>query len=115
MIAQLAMVAALILPQTKSAVAVQDPWMSPDKAKHFLIAGFIESASFAGLESVGVKRNASLTGALVITGALSLMRELHDKRAKNQFSFRDLTWDLAGGLAAFVMLRHTDRPNGLMP
>lgn len=110
MIAQLAMVAVLILPQTQSAVALEDPWVSPDKAKHFLIAGFIESASFAGLESIGVKRNASLTGALVITGALSVMREMHDKRERNQFSYRDLVWDVAGAAAAFVMLRHTERP-----
>lgn len=110
MITQFAIVAVLILPQTKSAVALEDSWFSPDKAKHFVIAGFIESATFAGLESVGVNRNPSLNAAIAVAGALSIIREVHDKRAKNQFSFRDLTWDLAGGLAAFVMLRHTERP-----
>lgn len=110
MIAQVALLAALVFPQTKSAVAFQDPWFSPDKAKHFLVSGFIESASFAGMETIGVSRKSSMAGAIAITGALSLMREIHDKRTKNQFSFRDLTWDLAGGLAAYVLLRHTERP-----
>lgn len=110
MIAHMAMVAVLILPQAKSAAALQDPWLSPDKVKHFAIAGFIESSSFASLEAVGVSRNHSFAGAIAITGALSLLREVHAKRTKNQFSFRDLTWDLAGGLAAYVMLRHTERP-----
>ena len=102
--------AALLLPQTRSAAALQDPWFSPDKAKHFMLAGFIESASFAGLETLGVSRSSSLAGAVAITGALSIVREIHDKRTKNQFSFRDLTWDAAGALAAYFMLRHTELP-----
>ena len=106
----MALVVALVFPQTKSAMPVQDPWVSPDKAKHFLIAGFVESSAFAGMETIGFSRKSSLAGAVAITGALSLMREIHDKRTKNQFSFRDLTWDIAGGLAAFVMLRHTEHP-----
>ena len=110
MIPHLALVGVLLLPQTKSTEVVLDPWLSPDKAKHFVISGFIESTSFAGLETVGASRNASLAGAVAITGALSLLREIHDKRTKHQFSFRDLTWDLAGGVAAFVMLRHTEKP-----
>ena len=120
MIAQGLLAITLLLPQSKvalfdsvavsSQVAGQDSWLSPDKAKHFLLAGFIEGASFAALEAVGMSRHSSFSGAIAVTGALSLMREVHDKRAKNQFSFRDLAWDLAGGLAAFVMLRHTERP-----
>lgn len=109
-IAHLALIGALVFPQAKSAVALQDPWFSPDKARHFVIAGFVESATFAGLESSGVNRNSSFNGAFAVTAAVSLLREVHDKRAKNQFSFRDLTWDVAGGVVAFVMLRHTQRP-----
>jgi uncharacterized protein YfiM (DUF2279 family) len=89
---------------------LNDPWFSPDKAKHFAIAAFVESATFAGLESARVNRNASFAGAISATAAVSLLREIHDKRVKNQFSFKDLTWDLAGGVAAFVMLRQTQKP-----
>lgn len=110
MIVTMALAVTLMFPQTKSVVAVQDPWFSPDKAKHFLIAGFIESTSFAGFETIGISKTASLTSAIAVTGALSLVRELHDKRTRNQFSFRDLTWDLAGGIAAYLMLRQTERP-----
>lgn len=110
MIAHLAFIATLVLPQTRSVVIREDPWFSPDKAKHFLISGFTESATFAGLESAGVSRSGSFSGAFAVTAAVSVLREVHDKRVKNQFSVRDLTWDLAGCVAAFVMLRHTERP-----
>jgi uncharacterized protein YfiM (DUF2279 family) len=110
MIAQFALIGALVFPQAKSALPLDDPWFSPDKAKHFAITAFVESAAFSGLESVRVSRNASFAGAISVAAAASLLREVHDKRVKNQFSFKDLTWDLAGGLAAFVMLRHTERP-----
>ncbi len=110
MIAHLAFIATLVLPQTKSVVVSQDPWFSPDKAKHFLISGFVESAAFAGFESAGISRSGSFGGAFALTAAISVLREVHDKRVKNQFSYRDLTWDLAGGVAAFFILRHTEKP-----
>ena len=110
MIAQMLLAATLIFPQTKSVVALEDPWLSPDKAKHFLMAGFIESGTFASLEAVGVNRNSSFAGAFAVTATLSLLRELHDKRTKGHFSYRDLAWDLAGGVAAYALLRHTERP-----
>lgn len=110
MIVQLALVGVMLFPQTKGSLPLDDPWFSPDKAKHFAIAAFVESVSFAGLEAAGANRNASVAGAVSVTAAVSLLREIHDKRVKNQFSFRDLTWDLAGGVAAFVMLRRTENP-----
>jgi uncharacterized protein YfiM (DUF2279 family) len=87
-----------------------DAWFSPDKAKHFVIAGFTESVAFASLESAGASRNSSFTVAIAATAAVSILREVHDGRVKKQFSFRDLAWDMAGGLAAFLVLRHTERP-----
>jgi uncharacterized protein YfiM (DUF2279 family) len=110
MIAHLALVGVMLFPQSKVALPLEDPWFSPDKAKHFAIAAFVESVSFAGLEAAGANRNASFAGAVSVTAAVSLLREVHDKRVKNQFSFRDLAWDLAGGVAAFVMLRRTEKP-----
>ncbi|MBA2688090.1 MAG: hypothetical protein H0U64_08310 [Gemmatimonadaceae bacterium] len=116
MIAQVAMAVTLLAsaaprPSTDSlGHARSDPWISPDKAKHFLIAGFVESASFAGLEATGVPRNRAFLGAFAVTGAVSVIREVHDGRTKNQFSVRDLTWDALGGIAAFLVLRHTERP-----
>ncbi len=116
MIAQVAVTLALLgspgppmLPDSLPAPQ-PDAWVSPDKAKHFLIAGFVESATFAGLETMGARRNSAFAGALGMAGAVSVIRELHDGRTKNNFSFRDLTWDLAGGIAAFLVLRHAERP-----
>ena len=110
MILQVAMVGVMLFPQMQGSPPLQDPWMSPDKAKHFLIVGFVESVSFAGLEAAGVRRSRAFQGAVTVTAAVSVLRELHDKRVKKQFSYRDLAWDMAGGVAAFVMLRNTQRP-----
>lgn len=116
MIAQVAVAVALLgspapamLPDSLPAPQ-SDAWVSPDKAKHFLMAGFVESATFAGLETMGARRNSAFAGAIGMAGAVSVIRELHDRRTKNNFSFRDLTWDLAGVVAAFLVLRHTEQP-----
>lgn len=106
----------LLFPQTKASipdsippvVRSADAWIAPDKLKHFAISGFIESVSFASLEALKAGRTPALTGAITLTAAISLAREIHDYRAKNEFSWRDLTWDLGGLLAALVVLRHTE-------
>lgn len=85
-----------------------DAWFSPDKAKHFMLAGFVESSVFAALESAGMSRENAIVGAVGVAAAVSLGREVHDRKVKNQFSFRDLAWDLAGAAAAFAVIRHTD-------
>ncbi len=116
MLAQLAAVVTILtsaapVPQRDSVLpAPTDSWVSPDKAKHFLMAGFVETSSFAALQASGASRSSAFIGAFALTGAVSVVRELHDKRVRNQFSFRDLVWDLAGGVAAFAVLRHTERP-----
>ncbi len=116
MIAQVAMAVTLLAgaapqPSIDSLASTgRDPWISPDKAKHFLVAGFVESASFAGFEAAGVPRNRAFIGAVAMAGAVSVIREVHDRSAKNQFSFKDLTWDALGGIAAYLILRRTERP-----
>ena len=87
----------------------RESWLGPDKVKHFFMAAFIESAAFSGLEAGGGSRNSAFAGAVGTTVAISIGREVHDKRTKGLFSLGDLLWDAIGAAAAGEMLRHTQR------
>ena len=95
--------------QSTAAARPRDAWFGPDKVKHFFIAAFVESVAFAGAEAAGAKRSASLPAALSIAGAISVGREVHDRRTKGLFSIRDLAFDALGATAAFLLLKHTQR------
>lgn len=97
------------IAQKPVAVAPADPWLGPDKLKHFFVAAFVESVAFAGLEAVGADRNASLPAAVSAVAVVSVGREVHDRRTKGLFSIKDLTFDALGAAAAFFLLRHTQR------
>jgi putative lipoprotein len=81
-----------------------DPWFGRDKLKHFVVAAAIETGGYAALRAAGLRPTASLAGASLLTAGASLAKELLDRRAYGHFSVRDLTWDAAGGGAAFVIL-----------
>jgi putative lipoprotein len=86
----------------------RDSWFGIDKIKHFFISAFIESVSYSALQAAHVNRRPALAGAIGVSAAFGVGRELHDKRTPgNHFSYRDLTWDAVGIGAAAVMLRHT--------
>jgi pimeloyl-ACP methyl ester carboxylesterase/uncharacterized protein YfiM (DUF2279 family) len=86
-----------------------DGWFGPDKIKHFFVSAFIESVAFSSLQAIGAGRDAAFAGALATTAAFGFGREVHDKRTKGVFSVPDLTWDAAGGGAALLVLRSTQR------
>jgi hypothetical protein len=88
---------------------VRDSILGVDKLKHFLLAGFVESVAFAGLQAAGAERNVSLAGAGAATITISLGRELHDRRATGLFSVGDLVWDALGAGAAFLILARVQK------
>ncbi|HEY6088227.1 MAG TPA: DUF2279 domain-containing protein [Gemmatimonadaceae bacterium] len=93
----------------QTAVA-RDTWFGIDKIKHFFMSAFIESVSFSFLQAAHVQRRPALAGAIGVSAAIGVARELHDRRTPgNHFSYRDLTWDALGIGAGAVMLRHTIR------
>jgi uncharacterized protein YfiM (DUF2279 family) len=95
----------LVFAQT--AVA-RDSWFGVDKIKHFFISAFIESMTYSALQAAHVKRRPALTGAIGVTAAIGVGRELHDrKKPGNRFSYRDLTWDALGIGAGALMLART--------
>ena len=89
---------------------VRDSWFGIDKIKHFFISAFIESVSYSALQAAGVNRRAALGGAIGVSAAVGVARELHDRRVPgNRFSYRDLTWDAIGIAAGTAVLKRTIR------
>jgi putative lipoprotein len=87
----------------------RDAWFGPDKVKHFFMSAFIQSVAYSALRAARVEHGASLAGAAVATAGLGVGKELHDWRARGEFSARDLVWDAAGASAAAAVLGHTVR------
>lgn len=86
-----------------------DRWFSPDKAKHFFTAAFVQSASYGGLRSLGVSHRSSLTGATATSAVISIGKEISDARGGGTASGKDLAWDAGGIIAATALLRRTER------
>lgn len=113
-ISRLFVAALLALTFASSTVTAQtahrkqrDSWIGADKIKHFFMSAFIESLTFSGLQAVGASRGSAFAGAIGVTSAFGVGKELYDRRTKGLFSIRDLTWDAAGAGAAGLMLRST--------
>ena len=87
----------------------KDAAFGPDKVKHFLIAGFVESIAFAGLQASGANRNTARSAALAAVVGASIGRELHDRKTKGLFSIPDLVWDALGAGAALLILNKTQK------
>jgi putative lipoprotein len=86
----------------------RDTWFGIDKIKHFFISAFIESVSYSALQAAHVNRRPALAGAIGVSAAFGVGRELHDKRTPgNHFSYKDLTWDAVGIGAGAALLGHT--------
>jgi putative lipoprotein len=101
---------AINLVYGQMAVAHQDAWFGIDKIKHFFMSAFIESVTYSALQAAHVNHRPALGGALGVTMAVGIGREIHDKRTPgNIFSVRDLTWDAVGATAGAVLLSQTRR------
>jgi uncharacterized protein YfiM (DUF2279 family) len=97
----------LFLPATVHAQQKTDPLFGVDKVKHFFIAGFVETMTFAGLEAAGAKKSPARTAAIGTTVVVSFGREIHDRRKKGLFSVKDLLWDALGAGAALLVINKT--------
>jgi uncharacterized protein YfiM (DUF2279 family) len=85
-----------------------DRWFAPDKAKHFFMAAFVQSASFGALRTVGAGRSWSLAGASVVTAGVSVGKEIFDARSGGTASAKDLVWDFAGMISASAAVGRTE-------
>ena len=87
-----------------------DGWFGIDKIKHFFVSAFINSVSYSAMQAAGVNHRPAMAGAIGITMAAGVARELHDMRVPgNLFSLRDLTWDAIGTAVGATVTAHTIR------
>ncbi|HKG96032.1 MAG TPA: hypothetical protein VKA84_29230 [Gemmatimonadaceae bacterium] len=98
---------ALLLALSLAANRPADSWWGPDKIKHFFMSAFVQSVSYSALRLTRLDRGPSIAGATVVTAAVGVGRELHDRRTKGLFSVPDLAWDAAGAGAASLVLSRT--------
>jgi uncharacterized protein YfiM (DUF2279 family) len=92
-----------------SLVTPPDPWFGADKLKHFFIAAFTQSVTYSVLQTAGVRHDPALASAFAVTAAVSVAKEVHDRRSYGLFSVRDLVWDAAGAGAASVLIYNAVR------
>jgi uncharacterized protein YfiM (DUF2279 family) len=95
--------------QRPDSVRSRDGWFGADKVKHFFVAAFTQSVTYAALQAARVRHDRALAGAWAVTGAASVAKELYDRRTTGVFSVRDLVWDAAGAASASVMLTQARR------
>ncbi|HEX9248321.1 MAG TPA: VanZ family protein [Gemmatimonadaceae bacterium] len=89
---------------------IPDSWFAIDKVKHFFMSAFIESVSYSALQAANASHRSALAGAIGITAAFGLGKEIHDYRnPNNHFSIKDLSWDAIGAGTGVVLLSHTIR------
>ena len=97
----------LVYAQT---AVIRDSWFGIDKIKHFFMSAFIESVSYSALQAARVNHRSAMAGAIGVTAAIGVGREIHDSRnPNNHFSVKDLTWDALGAGAGVALLSHTIR------
>jgi putative lipoprotein len=84
-----------------------DRWLSADKAQHFLMSAFVQSAAFSAIRVTKASRGQSLAGATVVSAGVGIGKELYDKKFGGDPSWKDLVADGAGIGAATVLLKQT--------
>jgi len=93
--------------------APRDHWFGADKLKHFFVAAFTQSVAYSALQAARVRHDHALAGAWGVTAAVSVAKEIHDRRTTGLFSVRDLVWDAAGaGVATLLIDRSIRRTPG---
>ncbi len=84
-----------------------DSWFAADKVKHFFVSAFVQSVTYTGARAVGFDRRGAMVAASAATLTVGVGKEIHDRRSGGEFSMRDLSWDLAGGVAAGLLVDRT--------
>lgn len=97
-----------VQPQRTDARA-RDTWFGADKLKHFFVAAFTQTVAYSALQAARVGHEEALAGAWGFTAAISVAKEIRDRRTTGVFSVRDLVWDAAGAGAATVLLTRARR------
>jgi putative lipoprotein len=84
-----------------------DSWFGPDKAKHFFLGAFVQSAAFSVLRAGGIEKGASLGAAAAVSVGAAFTKEFRDRGGPGTASVKDAAWSLAGAAAVSPVLART--------
>ena len=97
----------LVIALSFQALTAPDKWFSADKAQHFFIGTFVQSASFGVLRAAKVDDRPALTVASVVSATVAVGKELRDRRGHGDPSVKDAVWTMAGAAAISPLLART--------
>lgn len=97
----------LLLSLSLQTLGAPDRWFSADKAQHFFIGAFVQSASFGVLRAAKVEKETALIGASALSAAAAVGKELRDRNGRGTVSVKDAAWGLAGAAAISPILSRT--------
>ena len=84
---------------------INDKWLGKDKLKHFIAS--LYSAGFAewyAYHQYGLSRHQSRRSGFAMSVSMGICKELYDKKTKEQFSWKDIIFDLLGALCGVLLL-----------
>ena len=80
----------------------KDPWFGRDKAEHFAGSAVLAGVATLVAANQGLSDGEAAGPALGVTLVVGLGKEAYDANVKKTFwSWRDLTWGVAGGLTGY--------------
>jgi uncharacterized protein YfiM (DUF2279 family) len=83
-----------------------DHWLAEDKIRHFGMSFAVTAFTYASARTV-----LDPDPALAVAGSAAIIagigKEIHDVRAGQFFSLKDLVWDLAGVAVGLVLVHST--------
>ena len=97
----------LLLSFSLQTLAAPDRWFSSDKAQHFFMGAFVQSAAFGVSRAAGVDKNPSIAAASAVSVAAVVAKEFRDRNGRGTASVKDAAWGLVGAAAITPILTRT--------
>jgi putative lipoprotein len=83
----------------------KDPWVSTDKIGHFCASGLIAGAATAAAHAEGGNADEAFLVGMGVTLSIGLAKEIYDGHFHNRWSWKDIMWNVLGGLAGYFAAR----------
>jgi uncharacterized protein YfiM (DUF2279 family) len=94
---------------TPAVASESDPWLGPDKPKHFAATFVLASGGYAGASFFDERRGTRLLVGGSLAMGVGVAKELWDLSGHGDPSWRDLTWDAFGTAAGLLTSWLVDR------
>ena len=101
---------ALCLVAIPQATAAEpDPWFGRDKALHFGATFTLAAGGYAGAALLSERQSVRAAAGAGLGLGAGIAKEIYDRYAGGDASFRDLTWDVVGTATGVLVSYLLDR------